>query len=104
MRRIAIGLRIIGRFDIVTKSNWLRALLAPTIAALATLAPNAGHAAPPHAGPVTGVIDAVRYEGDQYYVFGWACQQGNRGAIAVNISSGRLGAGAPPETFMLSGT
>ncbi len=33
----------------------------------------AGSSAPAaNAGAVTGVIDAVRYEGDQYYVFGWA--------------------------------
>lgn len=31
-----------------------------------------------HAGPVIGVIDNVRVEHDQYYVFGWAYQQGNR--------------------------
>jgi hypothetical protein len=31
-------------------------------------------------GLVTGVIDGVRLEGDQYYVSGWACQQGNSGS------------------------
>jgi hypothetical protein len=34
--------------------------------------PARGQAAP--VGPVTGVIDGVRFEGDQYYVSGWACQ------------------------------
>jgi hypothetical protein len=33
-----------------------------------------------HVGPVTGVIDGVAFEGDQYYVHGWACQEGNRGS------------------------
>jgi hypothetical protein len=30
----------------------------------------------PHAGPVTGVIDGVAFEGDQYHVHGWACEEG----------------------------
>jgi isocitrate lyase len=36
-------------------------------------------------GLVTGVIDGVRLEGDQYYVSGWACQQGNSSSIEVHI-------------------
>jgi hypothetical protein len=46
-----------------------------------------------HAGPVIGVIDSVRYEGDQYYVFGWACQQGNRAPIEVHIYAGHPAGG-----------
>jgi hypothetical protein len=38
-----------------------------------------------HAGAVTGVIDGVAFEVDQYYVHGWACQEGQRGSIAINI-------------------
>src|SRR5579864_7717950 len=52
------------------------------LAALLVLAP-AVAAAPPR--PVTGWIDAIRYIGDQYYVFGWACQQGNHGAIDITV-------------------
>ena len=58
-------------------------------------------AAPP--GPVTGVIDDVRFEGDQYYVFGWACQQGNRGAIEVHLYAGHPAGGTPPGAFVLGG-
>jgi hypothetical protein len=56
-----------------------------------------------HAGPVIGVIDSVRYEGDQYYVFGWACQQGNRASIAVHIYAGHPAGGSPPGTFVTPG-
>jgi hypothetical protein len=56
------------------------------------------------AGPVVGVIDAVRYEGDQYYVFGWACQQGNRASIGVHIYAGGAAGGKPPGTFVTPGT
>ena len=55
------------------------------------------------AGPVIGVIDAVRYVGDQYYVFGWACQQGNRGSIEVHVYAGHAAGGAPPGKFVIGG-
>jgi hypothetical protein len=58
-------------------------------------------AAAPRPGPVTGVIDAIRYEGDQYFVFGWACQQGNRGSIDVHLYA-RHAAGAG-GSFVLGG-
>jgi hypothetical protein len=38
-----------------------------------------------HAGPVTGVIDGIQFEGDQYFVHGWACQEGQRGSVDVHI-------------------
>src|ERR1700737_4884768 len=57
-----------------------------------------------HAGPVTGVIDGVAFEGDQYYVHGWACQEGNRGSIDVTISANRAMGGTSPETYVMSGT
>ena len=52
---------------------------------LATFAWHAAAGQNSRAGPVTGVIDGVAFEGDQYYVHGWACQEGNRGLISVNI-------------------
>lgn len=58
----------------------------------------------PHAGPVTGVIDAVAFEGDQYYVHGWACQEGQRGSIDVHVYSGNVAGGHPPGVFVLAGT
>jgi hypothetical protein len=53
-----------------------------------------------HAGPVVGVIDAIRYQNDEYYVTGWACQMGQRGPIDVTVSAGA----APPGKFVISGT
>src|SRR5580692_12582322 len=55
------------------------------------------------AGPVTGVIDAVAFEGDQYYVHGWACQEGQRGSIDVHLYAGGFAGGQPPGTFVLDG-
>ena len=51
-----------------------------------------------------GVIDSVGYDGDQYYVFGWACQQGVRNSIGVHIYAGGAAGGKPPGTFVTPGT
>ena len=56
------------------------------------------------AGAVMGVIDGVAFEGDQYYVHGWACQEGNRGSIDVTISANRAMGGSSSETYVMSGT
>jgi hypothetical protein len=57
-----------------------------------------------HAGPVTGVIDAVAFEGDQYYVHGWACQEGQRGSIGINIYADHPAGGTPAGTYVMAGT
>src|SRR6202162_2070865 len=56
------------------------------------------------AGPVTGVIDGVSFEGDQYFVHGWACQEGNRGSIAINIYAPRPAGAKPPGTYVMADT
>jgi hypothetical protein len=57
----------------------------------------------PHVGPVTGVIDSVQYGNDQYYVSGWACQQGQRGSIEVHIYAGHPAGGTPAGVFVTGG-
>ncbi|MBB5342065.1 hypothetical protein HDF10_000015 [Edaphobacter lichenicola] len=57
-----------------------------------------------HAGPVTGVIDGVQFQGDQYYASGWACQEGQRGSIDVNIYADHAAGDKPPGTFVTAGT
>ena len=57
-----------------------------------------------HAGPVTGVIDGVAFEGDQYYVHGWACQEDNRGSIDVHIYANHRAGGTPAGTYVMAGT
>jgi hypothetical protein len=56
------------------------------------------------AGLVTGVIDAVTFEADAYYVHGWACQEGNRGSIAINIYANHAAGATPPGTYVMAGT
>ena len=55
-------------------------------------------------GSVTGVIDGVQFEDDQYYVHGWACQEGQRGSIAVHIYADHSAYDKPPGIFVTSGT
>lgn len=78
-----------------------------TFAALAIsfpLASPAAHAQGAHPGVVTGVIDGVAFEGDQYYVHGWACQMGQRGSIDVHIYAGNVAGGRPPGIFVIGGS
>lgn len=81
-------------------------LAAALVASLsvATLACRPAAAQNSRAGPVTGVIDAVAFEGDQYYVHGWACQEGNRGSIGINIYANHAAGGTPPGTYVMAGT
>ncbi len=57
-----------------------------------------------HAGLVTGVIDGVAFEGDQYYVHGWACQEGQRAPIGVNLYANHPAGGTPSGTYVMAGT
>jgi hypothetical protein len=57
-----------------------------------------------HAGPVAGVIDGVSFEGDQYFVHGWACQEGNRGSISINIYANHPAGAKPPGTYVMADT
>jgi hypothetical protein len=90
---------------IVSKLAWA-SLLATFVAGL-FLAALAGHAAAAqnaHAGPVTGVIDGVTFETDQYYVHGWACQEGQRGSVDVHLYADHSAYEKPAGTFVTAGT
>src|SRR6202047_3254851 len=58
----------------------------------------------PHPGPVTGVIDGVSFEGDQYFVHGWACQEGNRGSVSINLYANHPASGKPPGPYVIADT
>jgi hypothetical protein len=83
-------------------SQLILALLGGFICARSAWLTAAAQNAP--AGPVTGVIDGVTFEGDQYYVHGWACQEGNRGSIDVHIYAGHAAGDKPPGAFVTAGT
>ena len=63
-------------------SRMLRLFVAGAVGAIGfALALPAARGQTSHAGPVTGVIDGVAFEGDQYYVHGWACQEIGRAHV-----------------------
>jgi hypothetical protein len=90
---------------IAPKLKWSRlvAVLFPVLP-LATVALHAAAAQNSRSGAVTGVIDGVAFEGDQYYAHGWACQEGNRGSIGVNLYASHPAGGTPPGTYVMAGT
>jgi hypothetical protein len=82
--------------------RWIAGFAAGMAHLLSVPAGTQDHGAP--AGPVLGVIDGLRFEHDQYHVFGWACQQGKRGSIDVHIYANHAAGAAPPGTFVTAGT
>src|SRR5271168_32391 len=86
---------------VVSKSVWSSLVVA--LAAGLSFATLAYHAEPgqnAHPGPVTGVIDSVRFEGDQFYIFGWACQEGQRGSLDVHLYADHAAGDKPPGMFV----
>jgi len=59
--------------------TWLRflAMTVSLLGAAAEAAPGLGH--------IVGKIDGISQDGDQYFVSGWACQQGETASIAVHV-------------------
>jgi hypothetical protein len=81
--------------------KWSR-LLAVFVAGLFCVAPawSAALAQNSRAGRVVGNIDGIRLEGDQYFVVGWACQQGNKDSIYVHLYADHSALGTPAWTFV----
>jgi hypothetical protein len=78
-------------------ATWAVAVSVTALAEIAAAGPQ------PHAGPIIGFVDNIQYVGDRYYVFGWACQRGDRASIDVHIYAGGAAGGKPPGTFFTGG-
>lgn len=52
---------------------------------------------------MTGVIDGIQFQDNQYYISGWACQEGQRNSIEVHIYAGHPAGGTPQGTFVTAG-
>ncbi|WP_448952428.1 hypothetical protein [Labrys neptuniae] len=50
------------------------------------------------------MIDGIQFQRDQYYVSGWACQEGQRGSIGVHIYAAHAAGDKPPGTFVTADT
>jgi hypothetical protein len=55
------------------------------------------------AGRVVGHVDGIGLEGEQFYISGWACQQGNKDSIDVHLYADHSAYDAPKGTFVLAG-
>jgi hypothetical protein len=84
-----------------TRSGCIAALAVCAAQVLSAAAVTRAQAAA--AGPVIGVIDAVRLEHDEYHLFGWACQRDRRGSIEVHLYADHPAGAAPPGTFVTAG-
>src|SRR3984957_14335034 len=89
--------------NIVTRSNSASVLATSLAGVFLSASACVAAGPPPRPGAVTGVIDAIQYGTDQFFVAGWACQQGNRGSIDVHVYAGGAAGGKPPGTFVTAG-
>lgn len=55
------------------------------------------------AAGIVGHIDGLRFEGDQFHIWGWAGQRGNRESIEVHIYADHPATATPKGTFVLGG-
>ena len=54
-------------------------------------------------GPVIGNIDGVARDGEQTFISGWACQQGQKKSIVVAVFVDRSAYDTPKGSFVLNG-
>jgi hypothetical protein len=54
-------------------------------------------------GHVIGNIDGISRDGDQYFISGWACQQGRSDSIQLHVYVDRSAYGTPPGTLAVVG-
>lgn len=55
------------------------------------------------AGRIVGKIDGIRYEGEQPFITGWACQQGVNTSILVHFFADHAANATPKGTFIVAG-
>jgi hypothetical protein len=89
----------------VRAKKWSAGCTGVVTAGLLCLSHVSSMAADPKVGRVIGRIDSggVRFEGEAYYVFGWACQEGIDASIDVHIYADRSTYDTNKGTFVLAG-
>jgi len=83
--------------------NWLTSMAA-LAGCMLVVAASAQNAAPSsRALRMAGHIDGVRFEGDQFHIWGWACQVGNKDSIEVRVYADHSAVDTPKGKFVLAG-
>jgi hypothetical protein len=80
---------------------WFAALVAGLFCVPAAWPKAAGQIS--RAGRVVGYIDGFSYDGGQFHVMGWACQQGNAASVEVHVYADHSAYEKPPGTFVTAG-
>ena len=83
--------------------NWLTLIVASTGSVLAVLASAQNATSPSRAVRMAGHIDGIRFEGDQFHIWGWACQVGNKDSIDVRIYADHSAIDNPKGKFVFAG-
>jgi hypothetical protein len=60
-------------------------------------------ASKPSVGRIIGNIDGIRFEGDQFHIWGWACQVGNKESIDVRVYTDHSAVDTPKGKFVFAG-
>jgi hypothetical protein len=76
-------------------------LIAASVAAV--LASSPAPAQSPRVGAVIGNIDGLSQDGDQMFIFGWACQQGQTKSVALHILADHSAYDTPKGTLVGTG-
>jgi hypothetical protein len=58
---------------------------------------------PSRAVRLAGNIDGIRFEGDQFHIWGWPCQVGNKASIEVRIYADHSAVETPKGKFVFAG-
>jgi hypothetical protein len=54
----------------------------------------------PVPGPIVGRIDGISHDGEQSFLSGWACQQGQKRSISLHVFADHLADDTPAEAFV----
>jgi hypothetical protein len=83
--------------------NWLMLVVALAGSVFAAGASAQNATSPSHGVSMVGNIDGIRFEGDQFHIWGWACQVGNKESIDVRVYADRSAADTPKGKFVFAG-
>jgi hypothetical protein len=87
-------------FDVLHKATSLCLVAALFMVELASSKASAQNSP---AGRIVGHIDGLRFEKDQFHIWGWACQQGVKDSIAIHVYAGGSAYDAPKGALVLTG-
>jgi hypothetical protein len=83
--------------------NWPNLVAALTGFVFTVAASAQNITSPSRAVRMAGNIDGIRFEGDQFHIWGWACQVGNKASIEVRVYADHSAVDTPKGKFVFAG-